>query len=192
MKNQRGVLTLDFLFSFTLVIGFSGILFAMTLTLTVVEITQYMTYSSARNYMASHNEENERIARAQAKFEKLKQEVYFFSNDWFILDLPNISTNLNYHNDPNDPKQEYLFRGTWVDLEARMLGFKIPFFGSTDPHNQGFRTQVGSYLGKEIDIDECKQFNDRLRWQWIEQKFQGDIPSPSDLSNYTKISDNGC
>ena len=49
MRNQRGFLTIDFIFTIVLVLGFVAILFATTLTLTVASITQYVTFATARN-----------------------------------------------------------------------------------------------------------------------------------------------
>ena len=50
IRNQRGFITIDFLFSLVLVLGFSALLFIMTFTLLVAEVTQYITYAAARNY----------------------------------------------------------------------------------------------------------------------------------------------
>ncbi len=59
MKNPRytsqsGMITVDFLFAFVLVMGFAAILFSLSMTLTVAEVTQYATYTAARAYTAGH------------------------------------------------------------------------------------------------------------------------------------------
>ena len=49
-NDEAGILTVDYLFAIILAMGFVALLFAMSLTLTVVEVVQYMTFSSARSY----------------------------------------------------------------------------------------------------------------------------------------------
>lgn len=190
MNNQRGNITIDFLFSFVLVMGFSGLLFAMTLTLTAVEITQYMTYASARNYMASHSSQHKQRALAEEKFTKLREHSVpapLFSNGWFELgSSPVVGTNRDYHDHVLD---HYLFHGTWVSFQAHILDFKIPFFGSTNANGGGFRTEIGSYLGIEVSIEDCIGFTQK-RWEWIRQIYSGGVyPNPH---HYKAFTDNGC
>lgn len=47
IQQNKGGITVDFIFGFTLIMGFAAILFALSLTLTVASISQYITFVSA-------------------------------------------------------------------------------------------------------------------------------------------------
>ena len=197
MNNQGGIITLDFLFAFVLVMGFAGILFAVTITLSTVEITQYMTYASARNYMTSHLTQEKQRELAYKKFIQLSSHpvaIPLFANGWFELELPLIGTNVDYQD--GEPIS-YLFQGTTVNFTAHMLDFNIPFFGSTasdETGGGGFRTTLGSYLGMEVPVHNCVEFT-RNRWVWIKTMDSvysgGNYPANSE-GNYRLMTDNGC
>ncbi len=53
-KKSAGFITIDFIFALITVFGLSTLLFALTFTLSVVEIVQYITFSSARSFYAAH------------------------------------------------------------------------------------------------------------------------------------------
>lgn len=186
---------MDFLFAFILVMGFSGLLFAVTITLTTVEITQYITYASARNYMTSHLDIDDQQDTAENKFNQLVAHPVvapLFAGGWFELGQHTVGINGEYQ---TNAIEQYLFRGTWVDLTAHMLDFNIPFFGSTasdETKDGGFRTTIGSYLGIEPSVNQCVDFT-RKRWEWLSQM----TPYNSSLvtyepRKYRTITDNGC
>ena len=53
LKNEKGLLTLDFIFAFIIIFGFVGILFSFAMTFSIVEAVQYVSFASARNYFLS-------------------------------------------------------------------------------------------------------------------------------------------
>ena len=195
MKSQRGSITIDFLFSFILVMGFSAILFALTFTLSVVEITQYITYASARNYMASHLTKELQKDLANKKLNQLLSHptpAPLFAGSWFEVNSPFIGLNEEYVEQPVD---NYSFQGTHINLNAKMLDFHIPFFGSTaSDQGQGFHTTIGSYLGRESSIRECIKLTQN-RWVWI-QSIHSDYSNGAYLrasdQSYGVVTDNGC
>ncbi len=196
--GDKGLITLDFLFAFILVMGFAGLLFALTITLTMVEITQYITYASARNYMTSHEDEGRQREMAVEKFNQLASHhviAPMFSNDWFELDTPLVGLDNSWQQDV--PIEQYLFRGTSVNFIAHMLDFNIPFFGSTasdSTQGGGFRTTIGSYLGIEVPVENCVEFA-RHRWDWIKTLSPDYVQVDNAASagvGYRLITDNGC
>ena len=48
LKNSDGILTFDYMFAIVLAGGFMVILFSLSMTLSMVDVVQYMTFSSAR------------------------------------------------------------------------------------------------------------------------------------------------
>jgi len=197
MKNQKGFIALDFLFAFILVMGFMGILFAFTLTLSVVEVTQYISFAAARNYSVAHVNDNERMDLASRKYTQLINNPAIknlYNGGWFEISK---SVQLDDFADEYDaePNSKYLFHGARTGLTAKVLSFKIPFFGSTtndESEGHGFKTQISSFVGKEPTSGECFNFS-RQRWQWILQTQGANFNNPAlQTNNYKNFADNGC
>ena len=210
MKNQRGMITVDFLFAFVLVMGFSSILFALSFSLTVAEITQYVTFASARNYMAGNihhdgNDTSSQVGLAKLKYAQLLTNPVLtplYSNGWFGVapepEIGDISQQvIPEYQQPGDHPNE--FWGVGTRFVARMLDFNIPFYGSTNPEGDGsgdsFNTFLGSYLGREITTMECLSFMN-MRWQAIRALpvTTGAQPYSTHAqgAGYVSYDDNGC
>lgn len=207
LKNQKGSLAIDFIFAFTMIFGFTLIMFSFALTLTAVEMTQYLTFTSARAYFASHLDQSKQSEQAAKKYDELlAQEGYSFLNksSWFEIGNRYIG-NLQGH--PEGEMQEYLpsggnpnrFEGVVVSFIARILSMNSSFLGSTEPSGDGtgstFATRIASYLGREPTTDECKKFIDE-RWKHIRQLsvVGGNAPysTGTDENAYFAMADNGC
>lgn len=175
MNNQRGLITVDFLFAIVLILGFASLLFVLSFTLTVASVTQYITFAAARNYVTAHLDQDTQEKRAVAKYKELIGNSVFkplFANGWFQVDAePNVGDQTKiipgYVAATGGVNQ---FWGVGTRFVAKVLDFKIPFFGSTAPDSDGsgsgFKTYMGSYLGREPSADECIQFT-AARWTAI-------------------------
>lgn len=208
LNDQSGALAVDFIFAFTLIFGFTLVLFSFALTLTAVEMTQYLTFSSARAYFAAHQDPGKQSEQAEKKYDALLgTEGYSFlnKNSWFEIGNRYIG-NLEGH--PEGEMKGYLpsggnpnrFEGVVVSFIARILSMSSPFFGSTEPSGDGtgssFATRIASYLGREPTTQECKEFVEN-RWKYIRQlNVSGGGASYSTGTNdnaYVKgMVDNGC
>ncbi|MGE0762788.1 MAG: hypothetical protein AB7N80_05875 [Bdellovibrionales bacterium] len=203
MKNNRGMITVDFLFAFVLVMGFGAILFALSLTLTVAEVTQYVTYASARNYMAANLTPDLQQQKAVLKYQELLGHPTFvklYTNGWFeVEETPNvgdISQMIQAYQQPGTTPNK--FWGVGTAFVARMLEFEIPFYGSTDASGDGsgstFGTFLGSYLGREITTAECLNYTAQ-RWNAIRNlAVSGGAAaySTAPSGGYRIYDDNGC
>jgi hypothetical protein len=196
MRNQGGFITVDFIFAVVLIFGMTMLLFAVSLTLTVASITQYITFASARNYYAGHLDAATQEKRAKAKFASLVGNSVFkplYKNGWFKLDAePTVGditqTMQGYAPSNDDPN---LFIGSGVNFTAKILDFKIPFFGSTNPDANGkddFKTFMGSYLGRDVTTTECLDFVGQ-RWTAIKNLGNGYATAQG---NYVVFADDGC
>jgi hypothetical protein len=194
LKNQKGSLTLDFMFALVLVLGVSGLFFALSFTLSVVEISQYIAFATSRNYMAAHFDETNQKQQAEAKFAQLTEntplKVLFKNNSWFKLTYVETGDfREKYPADASLENDNITFWGTQLDLQADVLDFKIPMYGSTNEDGNAFKTKVNSFLGREVTSEECNQFYSQ-RWQNIlnlDRKF-----SVMGQKKATVIFDNGC
>ena len=203
MKNQKGFITIDFIFAIVLIMGFTGVLFKLMFTLSVASLTQYITFASARNYTAAHITQDLQKERAIAKYKELISNVVIkplYTNGWYKVDteptVGDIAEVVPGYQQPGDAPNQ--FWGSATHFNAKVLDFNIPFFGSTTPEGDGsgagFTTFLGSYLGREITTEECLKFV-AARWQKIRalQVSGGSSYSTSTSdSGYMPIADDGC
>ena len=203
MKNQRGMITVDFLFAFVLVMGFGAILFALSMTLTVAEVTQYITFAAARNYMAANITPVLQEQKALLKYRELLGNpnlVQLYTNGWFEVDanpaVGDISQYISGYQQPGTTPNK--FWGVGTTFIARMLEFQIPFYGSTNVNGDGrgssFSTFLGSYLGREITTVECLNFTSQ-RWNALRNIPVAGGMAPYSLAKdggYKVYDDNGC
>lgn len=166
LKDQKGMLTLDFIFASIMMFTFSAILFRFAITFVVVEITQYATFASARSFFAAHKNEDEQRRVGKAKFDQLLRDRNsvlgnFFRNDWFEIgdvELKDFSAEFSQ----TAGEDSDTFVGARANLVAKVLSMNIPLLGSTTDDDLG--TQVSSYLMREPTEKECEDFTkDRFK-----------------------------
>lgn len=193
LKNQKGILTLDFIFATIMMFAFSAILFGFAITFTTVEITQYATFASARAYFAAHKNEDEQQRVGKEKFNKLvkdKQSVLstFFRNDWFELgdvELRDYSSEFQQEAGADSDT----FVGARTTLIAKILKLQFPMLGGTTDEDLG--TQVSSYLMREPTEEECEDFTQQ-RFQQIQNLKSGFGASYIQNTAYASMMDDGC
>lgn len=193
LKNQKGMLTLDFIFATIMMFAFSAILFGFAITFTAVEIAQYATYASARAYFAAHKNEDEQQRLGKEKFDKLvkdRQSVLgtFFRNDWFELgdvDIRDYSGEFSQ----NASADSDTFVGARTTLVAKILKLQFPLLGGTTDDDLG--TNISSYLMREPTEEECEDFTQQ-RFEQIQNLKSGFGASYIQNSAYAPTMDDGC
>jgi hypothetical protein len=199
LKSESGALSLDFLFSFTLVFAFTLILFALCFTLSVVEITQYVTFAVARNYAAGHENQEAQRNIAVQKYEQLRNNTPairgLYANGWFLLSNPEVGPNadrafLSEYSPSGDDRDTFV--GARVTLNAKVLELRIPFFGNTFDQEDGFVTRISSFVGREPTTDECKAFNNQRMGALIQLNGKYQQHQGAAQQDYALITDNGC
>lgn len=208
--NERGSITVDYLFAFVLVSGLSMIVMTFSATLSMVEVVQYMTFASSRNYFASHRSEAKQKEAARKKFIELKNDPVIaplLSGGWFdvpedkmIIDFDIPGKYPEYKDYTPSEERINLFHGVIVEFNAKILDFQIPFFGSTQKQDRGgassggFTTHITSFLGREPTFNECSDFNN-ARWENIKRLTNNTgaaAYSGARIDKITVILDNGC
>lgn len=173
--NQRGILTVDFLFSMVLILGLAGLMFVLSFTLSVASVTQYVTFAMARNYTTAHITQDLQRDRGNAKYRELINNPVLkplYSNGWYTIDeVPGIGDHTTLIPEFQQATEGVnKFWGAGTTFTAKVLSFTIPFFGSTTPDTDGsgdnFKTYLGSYLGREVSTEECLAFT-AARWNAI-------------------------
>lgn len=188
--NERGALTLDFIFAIVLVTGISGIFMALSLSFVVVELSQYIAFASSRVYFGAHLSEPRQAELAEQKFKELKESRSFrslFRSGWF--DLTKVQQ-YDFRDEYSDQKDRSTFVGVRLVFDAKALEFNVPFFGSTAPEGQSFKANINSFLGREPSFEECMEFV-RLRYQNI-IRLDSRYSSAGRPEDYAVHTDNGC
>lgn len=195
--NQRGIITVDFIFAMVLILGLTSMLFILSFTLSTASIVQYATFAAARNYQAGNVDLATQEKQAQAKYTSIINSPTFkplFTNGWFTVDA---QISLGDHTEKIPALQAGTgsgneFWGASAKFTAKILDFKIPFFGSTAPDSDGsgggFSTIMASFLGREPTEKECSALIS-ARWSAIQALGSG---YGSAQGKYHAQMDNGC
>ncbi len=204
MMNERGILTVDFLFSMVLILGLSGLLFVLTFTLSVASVTQYVTFATARNFGVAHVDQETQTTRGNLKYQELINHPVLrplYNNGWYTVDAqPGIGDHTQIIPGFQAAVQGVnKFWGAGTTFTAKVLAFQIPFFGSTVPDDaddsgDNFRTYLGSYLGREPTTEECLQFT-AARWTAIRNlpvSGGASYSTGTGAGGYAPMTDNGC
>lgn len=197
VSNNKGILTLDFIFATLIVFAFSAILFVFGFTLSIVEVVQYMTFSSARIYSLAHLDDNTRKQRAEAKFSELSENSTIkplFKNGWFELgqlQLQDFNSDYEQPEDPRGDGDSSNFIGARVQLKAKVLAIKVPILGKTEGDGDSFVTAISSYVGPEPTLVDSRDNFAKQRFQQIlnlDPTYSGGSVTPE---AYVPIMDNG-
>ena len=195
--NQRGIITVDFIFAMVLILGLTSLLFVLSFTLSTASIVQYATFAAARNYAAGNIDLETQEKQAQIKYISIINSPTFkplFTNGWFSVDsqislgdhvekIPALQAGVGTGNE---------FWGASTKFTAKILDFKVPFFGSTAPDSDGtgggFSTIMASFLGREPTEKECAAVIS-ARWTAIQGLGSG---YGGAKGKYYAQMDNGC
>lgn len=165
LRNQKGILTLDFLFAIIMMFSFTAILFAFSITFTAVEIAQYATFAASRAYFAANKTSNEQEEAGKQKFTALISAEKaplgtFFKNGWFTLSPVELKDfNDEYASDTDNDTDTFV--GARTTMVAKILKMRFPLLGTTT--DDDLSAQINSFLMREPTEEECQQFvRDRL------------------------------
>jgi hypothetical protein len=206
MQNQRGLVTMEFIFALTVSAGLAILLFSVSYTLAVVEVTQYVVYSAARAHLGSNKDPEAQKKAAIDKFKQLtgsKSAISsLYANKWFVLvkpeeldvrggasaDAKSFGADLGGGSDM--PNRNW-FLGVSAPLQAKILTMNLPLLGKTDPEEDGnaFKTRINAMMIREPSQKECKDFFEKRRTAL------GQLPSGQGFyqqNAYVSMEDNGC
>lgn len=206
IRNERGILTLDFIFALVLGMSFTMVFFALTLTLSLVEVTQYLSFSVARVSWAAHETRSQQIALGNAKYSELIDRPVFksvFGQGWFQLparpDFGDPNRGFNDEYQPAAENDNETFFGARLRIEAKVLDISIPMLGSSKTDPETGVANVQTFLGREVTTSECRELFNRQRWSNIlqlspdYQQVNSSLGATGDPTQVVAlITDNGC
>jgi len=204
LKNSKGFLSTDFLFSIVIASCLCAVFFSFSFTLSMVEVGQYIAFSVSRAYSAAHKTQDDQEKAAKAKFTSLQKNKVLaplFSNGWFEIGNLDIRGGGDGDKDFSDryPKEDSQVRGVpqtgiRLDFEARILDIKVPLLGPTDPGQQGFKAFLTGLMIREPTAKECRDQIKNQRYKAIldlDSRFSK-IAGPGSQRDYVPMEDNGC
>lgn len=192
--SEKASISVDFLFSFLIVMGLTYLILTLAFTLSFIEITQYITFSTARSYYASHKTQQEQRQQAENKYTALTTnpvwQHFFTKIAWFKIDSADdviVSGDQNSKYSSQSKGQVEMFTGASTSFTSKLLAFNLPLIGSTtdEDSEKGFKTQISSFLGRAPSLEECQKFN-KERSQKLKAK------CGAKCETITPIADNGC
>ena len=199
LKDEAGLITLDFIFALSMAFSFSVIFFAIAFTLSMVEVGQYVTYATARAYLGAHETESLQQQIAKQKFDDvisggaLKRLVGNGNGKgWIKLGPPSLGDhNQNNEYGELEKNDNDVFVGAQVPFEARVLNLKLPVLGATAQDSETGKATLNAYLMREVSSEECRTNFVQRRYS----KLRAIDPSYGKIKSQTPevfISDNGC
>lgn len=165
--NQKGFVTTEFLFAVVIAFGLTIMTFAMTFTLSVVEVSQYMVFAASRAQSAAHLDQAEQRKMAEKKYNSLlgsRGIKPLFTNGWYEISSAN-QLDIRPGNGNNFEK-EYggtqqgrdNFQGVRATFKANILEMRIPLVGNVTPEDGSFSANINALLIREVSQKECEEF----------------------------------
>ena len=200
LKNNKGFLAMDFIFGLVLVVGLLVVVMSFALTLSTVEVAQYIVFASARNVSVAHSDPAAAQTAANQKFDNLasldeftyinNRDVFQFQRS-FTGPIPEELYNSQH---PAEPNMNW---GVVADLTPLILDFTLPYFGASTENpgnNNALNTRITSFLGRSPSQVECRMFNQNAnRFEQGIRALPGENFSNAPTNTaYYAMEDNGC
>lgn len=207
ISSNSGMVTSDFIFSFLLTSLFTAFLFAMCFSFTIIEVVQYISYSSARAALPSNKNFDSQRNRALEKVNNLLSNPVLsvlLRNGWFNVTIKDMRLgqdasdyySTDYKMEPigGGPVPFYIpAAGVRLNLQAKILEMNLGPLGKIESDTgNGFSLTIGSLLFREPNQKECYD-SMRARYQKIlslDPKY-GSIANTSAASSIP-MEDTGC
>lgn len=197
LKKQKGVLTLDFLFSVMAVYGITLVFGCLALVLVLSSVGQYISFSVNRAHISSHIDRQQQALAAQTKYDIIARKFLPFigrgPKAWVKMTGPvPLSGETFDTSNPGGKRQKkygYAIQFSFDFLKK----VKAPILGSpADGADPNFgKARLKSILYREPSTMECLEFNSK-RWKKILDRFPN-LKNLTDSSRpFGAQADNGC
>lgn len=191
LNREDGQITLDFIFALTIGFGFSILFFAISFTLSMVEVCQYVTFAAARTYYAANVSEQAQRDLGEKKFAELKGKGFIkniLKTGWVTLGDIQLG-NFNDEYGDSDAGPDAIFVGARVPFQANVLNLRLPLLGATVTDTQTGKATLNAYLLREVSTDECRT---NFTSQRVSNLKQVDSRYQNFGNDGYLITDNGC
>lgn len=204
LNNTSGFVTAEFIFSFLLASLMTTLLFALCFAFTVVEVSQYISFSATRAAIPARKNYAEQRARIDTQYQRLVTNPVIaplLNNGWFTLAVRDI----RFNETPNDDFRSEYDRtnaillpaaGLRLTLTAHILNLNLGPLGRLESETgNGFSLTLATLLFREPTMEECQSLI-QTRYQRV-LNLDGNYPTlgSAGLSGngaYYPMEDNGC
>jgi len=193
-KEESGLLTLDFIFSFLVTWGIMMVFFLLSFTLMISSVSQYIIFAVNRTYISGHQNPETQSNLGDQKFESLVQSfgriLSTGDDSWFKLTLNQEEPLESFQSSESQVK----FGKTLTYKATVLTEAEFPIIGGLDGGNDGAtfgEATLKAYMYREPSTEECLNFN-RGRWEKILERFNSLNGYIQGTDPYGSSSDNGC
>ena len=191
LADESGIITLDFIFALAIAFGFSVLFFAMSFSLSMIEVCQYITFSVARTYYAANVSKQAQVDLGQSKYTELKGKGMIktiLKSGWITLGDAQFDDFSSEYNDTL-AGENAIFEGARIPFRANVLDLRLPFLGRTAQDTTTGSAMLNAYLMREVSTDECFTNFTSHRLEHLKQV---DSRYQSQQGAEVIITDNGC
>ncbi len=196
LRNQEGILTLDFIFSIMAMYAISMVFALLAVTLMFSTVSQYVAFSMSRAHISGHisiddqqlaMEEQRKKIMSSPIFKKLLKPT---KGSWFQLETQGFAR--EHFGLENSSYKAY---GVKLKFTSHLLkNFRLPLLGSPSDGATGDfgEANIYSFLYREPTVEECLNFN-KARWTVLKERFPYIKNMPGFVDqDYGAEADNGC
>lgn len=202
-KKQKGILTIDFIFSILAIYAISMVFVLLALTLMFSTITQYVAFSVSRAHISGHIDRVQQEETGVLQYQNIMGQsgisalLKVTDGGWFKVELQEpVGQELvsGFSSDAGAGRQKGY--GVQIRYTSNILkNFKLPMIGSPSDGAEGDFAQanINSFLYREPTTIECLNFN-RTRWRVLEERLPQitTMPDYDSSKAYGDSADNGC
>lgn len=198
-SNESGQVMAEFLFAIIVSFGLFMLFFAITLTFTAVEATQYVAFSVARAQAGSNKTADDQKKAAEDKYKAFMKNPAlgaFFQSGWFVLGKKptikqGVALDSGVFSDLSADGGNFakVFTGVSIAFESKLMAYKVLFINNGAQNDTGFKTNVNAILIRESSQEECQNFW-KARYDALRT-----LPAGSSMKgagSYYPVEDNGC
>ena len=201
LRNKKGMVTIPFLLVSMILLVLILFFLFLNMTLTHVSITQYMSYSTARNLSLAFESSGTQANNAKSHYIELRDKFFGQgtytekSGAWFeitdTIEKENIGAQYGSYPELNpDASNRKRFYGVSLKFKSNALKLKIPFLSQGQDTPLGGR--VSSFLAREPSTAECRVFMEK-KYEVLGKKCNAtECPGIEAVDTSSWKPDNGC
>ncbi|WP_347357847.1 hypothetical protein [Bdellovibrio sp.] len=202
LRNERGMISAEFIFAIVISVGLCIVFFALNFTLSMAEVAQYIAFSASRAHAAAHVDQTKQEQMGKEKYLALINnpvlKPLFNKPDggWFQLspqlEIRGGGTGNNFADEYKGEEGRVPQVGVRFDFKPKLLSLKVAFLGSTSEDDSGFSAKVTGFLIREPSRQECWEGQIKKRYSALLDLDPRYKELGNNTGDYIPMEDNGC
>ena len=163
-QQKKGSLSVDFMFGISILSIALIFIVLLSLSLVYAEVSQYVTYASARKYFAAYETPSMARRETLSKYREMRDSLFPKNIGWFSIGVNDNPNSVDIFVKPDYQKmrlsENFLQKasfGIYIEYTSKVFGMKIPFL-KDEESSMFFPT--ASLLGSEPNKQlSCKMIS---------------------------------